>query len=403
MKKFILSLFIIVLFISCDDNKDTAPGENGNTSIPSSVTLYPITYNDGSFTVTWSQNNDDDYSSYKLYESMSEIMDDKILVYETEARGDTTCVIPDINENEFRYYQVFVENLLGLETYSNVLFGHTNFYKIYIDQAHNNYHTASGLYKPFADLLTYNGYEVKALQHGFSAYKAFEKIDVLVVSNALPDRYLYLEDWTAPTPSAFTELEIEKVQEWVASGGSLLLIADHMPFPGAAADLAAAFGVEFHNGYAFDTLSLSLPQMCLNSDDIHVFKRSDSSLTSHAVSNGLSESDRIDFVGTFTGQAFKGDEETEPLLLFKSSAVIIYPNYAWEFEELPKSSVDGWYQGAVKKYGQGRVAFFGEAAMFSEQRCDGNIPMGMNAPAASQNAQFILNLFLWLTNRLNNN
>jgi hypothetical protein len=46
-----------------------------------------------------------------------------------------------------------------------------------------------------------------------------------------------------------------------------------------------------------------------------------------------------------------------------------------------------------------RVAFFGEAAMFSarfqvigtERR-----PMGMNAPGAEQNFQFVLNVMRWL-------
>ena len=38
--------------------------------------------------------------------------------------------------------------------------------------------------------------------------------------------------------------------QWVHDGGSLLLIADHMPFPGSVAKLADAFGIVFLNGYA---------------------------------------------------------------------------------------------------------------------------------------------------------
>ncbi len=43
---------------------------------------------------------------------------------------------------------------------------------------------------------------------------------------------------------------MEAVTEWVRAGGALFLIADHMPFPGAAENLAAAFGFTFYNGFA---------------------------------------------------------------------------------------------------------------------------------------------------------
>jgi hypothetical protein len=43
------------------------------------------------------------------------------------------------------------------------------------------------------------------------------------------------------------------------------------------------------------------------------------------------------------------------------------------------------------------VAFFGEAAMFSAQVSGPQrLPMGMNAPLAEQNAQFVLNVLRWL-------
>lgn len=49
-------------------------------------------------------------------------------------------------------------------------------------------------------------------------------------------------------------------------------------------------------------------------------------------------------------------------------------------------------------FGSGRAAFFGEAAMFSAQLGGRErAPMGMNAPMAEQNFQFVLNLMHWLT------
>ena len=57
-------------------------------------------------------------------------------------------------------------------------------------------------------------------------------------------------------------------------------------------------------------------------------------------------------------------------------------------------------QGAVLRFGKGRVAVFGEAAMFSAQEWitkDERVLMGMNRPDAAQNPQFLLNVMHWLS------
>lgn len=95
-------------------------------SYPSSVELYPITYQDGSFTITWSQSIDDDFSSYELFESISEDMSGKTLIYETDVKTDTSFDVTGIVENEIRYYQVINEDYWGLETKSNIVFGHSH-------------------------------------------------------------------------------------------------------------------------------------------------------------------------------------------------------------------------------------------------------------------------------------
>ena len=116
-----------------------------------------------------------------------------------------------------------------------------------IDEAHHNFHTADGRYRPFAELLGRDGYRVEGLGKSLSA-DSLRAMDVLVIANPLHERNI--RDWSLPTPSAFTQDEIAALHTWVEMGGALLLIADHMPFPGAASDLAKAFGVEFSNGYA---------------------------------------------------------------------------------------------------------------------------------------------------------
>ena len=95
-------------------------------SYPTPVELYPIIYQDGSFTIIWSQNIDDDFSSYKLYESLSDDMIGDSLVFETAVKTDTSSVVTGIVENEIRYYQVINEDYWGLETKSNIVFGHSH-------------------------------------------------------------------------------------------------------------------------------------------------------------------------------------------------------------------------------------------------------------------------------------
>ena len=89
-------------------------------SYPTPVEMYPISFQVSSFTISWSQNNDNDFSSYELYESMSENMSGETLVYETDERTDTSFVVTGISEGEIRYYQVNVEDLWGFKSVSNI-------------------------------------------------------------------------------------------------------------------------------------------------------------------------------------------------------------------------------------------------------------------------------------------
>lgn len=262
---------------------------------------------------------------------------------------------------------------------------------VLIDEAHFNFHTAGGRYQPFAELLKRDGYVVKPSKSRFSK-EALKGARILVIANSLAERNAQ-GDWSLPTPSAFSEEEIAAVREWVKNGGSLLLIADHMPFPGAAEKLATAFGVEFNNGFALDPQAQGAPL---------VFRRSDGSLKDDAITKGRTSDETIDSVTTFTGSAFKLSKGARPLLVFKSPVISLMPPVAWQFKpDTPRVPVEGWFQGAVFRFDKGRVAVFGEAAMFTAQLAGPNrAPMGMNSPAAPQNARFLLNVFHWLSGLL---
>ena len=116
----------------------------------------------------------------------------------------------------------------------------------------------------------------------------------------------------------------------------------------------------------------------------------------HVIIEGRYDIERIEFVATFTGQAFEIPEEARPLLLFGSDYVLYFTEEVGKFtDKTKKISIEGMYQGAVMEYGKGRLAVFGEAAMFTAQRI-GERKAGMNNPSAKQNSQFLLNIIHWL-------
>lgn len=258
---------------------------------------------------------------------------------------------------------------------------------VLIDEAHDNFHTADGRYLAFARLLRRDGYVVRPNKTPLSK-AALDGASILVIANALHERNR--NDWELPTPSAFTPDEIAAVRDWVAAGGSLLLIADHMPMPGAIEHLAAAFGVFWLNGFAQDSTS---------EDGTLTFRRSNASLGTHAIVNGRSQAERVDSVTSFTGSAFRTTVPVDTLFRLPATTIVLMPQVAWQFSNLtPRLAGAGMLQGAVLIHGRGRVAVFGEAAMFSAQVAGPQRrPMGMNDPAAPHNAQFLLNVMHWLS------
>lgn len=258
--------------------------------------------------------------------------------------------------------------------------------RLAIDEAHYNFHTAEGRYKPFAELLRRDGYRVDALKQLLST-ESLKGVDVLVISNALHKRNA--RRWAPPNPSAFTKDEITAVHSWVEKGGSLLLIADHPPFAGAASELAKAFGVEWSNGHA-------LAGHWLKVDDTDIFE-SGTGLKESIITRGRRDDEKITKIATYAGSAFKAPKDAIPVLQFgpKSQSQERKATEDGEFE-IRKIPIEGWCQGAVMKVGKGRLALFGEAAMFSAQRI-GDERFGMNSPEAKDNHQLLLNVMHWLS------
>ncbi len=256
---------------------------------------------------------------------------------------------------------------------------------VLIDQAHHNFHTLTGRFKPFAQVLEKDGYQVKASASPFSR-EALAGGKILVIANAL--HATNQQQWSLPTPSAFTDGEISLLQEWVKGGGALLLIADHMPFPGAAQQLAAVFGIQFYNGFALKKRN--------KGKDIFTLK---TGLQVCSLAQGRNPMEAVTCLQTFTGQAFQIPPTAHPVILLSEDYQLLLPQRAWQFsKDTPSQPATLLAQGAYFPYGQGRVVVFGEAAMFTAQR-EGKAKFGMNVPTAQQNVQFLLNTIHWLDNR----
>ena len=91
-------------------------------SFPTQSELYPIVYEHGSFIITWSQNNDDDFQSYTLYESLSEDMSGQTEIFTTNDNTITNHTF-SVSGWEYMYYQVVVEDVWGLQTESDIEVG----------------------------------------------------------------------------------------------------------------------------------------------------------------------------------------------------------------------------------------------------------------------------------------
>jgi hypothetical protein len=144
-----------------------------------------------------------------------------------------------------------------------------------------------------------------------------------------------------------------------------------------------------NNGFAYDTVNGSGPDL---------FTVSDGTLKDNFITKGRSELEKVDSIYSFTGEAFQIPEDATPVLILNSNFISLMPDTAWNFkDDTPQISVAGWSQGAVKKFGKGKIAVWGEAAMFSAQIAgEQKIQVGMNAPKAKYNYQLLLNIIHWL-------
>lgn len=262
--------------------------------------------------------------------------------------------------------------------------------RVLIDAAHHNFHTAEGRYAPLARLLQESGFAVHSAT-GPITPQLLQTTDILVIANAL--HASNVDRWELPVAPAFSAEETGLLTAWVENGGSLLLIADHFPFPGAIADLAANFGFRLFNGFAI--------RADVAAED--VFDLDLGSLRPHKQITGADLKTPVTQIAAFTGSAFEAPTEAQPLMVLGKDYELWLTSRAWEFRaDTPRRSANGLLQGATHSHGKGRVAVFAEAAMFTSQSTpDGQTSIGFDAPAARDNRAFVIHVFRWLTDPIN--
>ena len=263
--------------------------------------------------------------------------------------------------------------------------------KVVLDEAHHNFHTASGRYKPFADLITSDGYQVTPGTKKFSK-ETLKGVDVLVISNALGAPVMGSPE---ASNSAFTEDECDAVRDWVRAGGRLLLIADHSPMGAANEKLGLRFGVGMSKGYTGDPSNYEVES---DNQGFIEYNRDNKLLGDHPITRGRNDGEKISRIIAFTGQSLKGPDGSVAFMKLADTAIDSIPT--GQGNERRQASAAGRAQGIAFKFGKGRVVVLGEAAMMSAQLAGPQkMKFGMNH-AGIDNRQLALNIMHWLSGLL---
>lgn len=259
---------------------------------------------------------------------------------------------------------------------------------VLFDEGHHNYHKSTGTYKPFVDIITNDGYEVKVNQEKFTV-DVLKGFKILVIVSALDERDVGIKNWGPPRYPAFTSSEIEVIHSWIKSGGSIFLITGPPPFGPAAFDLAQKLGITLSQGTVYD------PNPRIE------FSRENGQLLDHPLTQGRDEGEEVYKVTAFGGEAIEAPEGSGFLKVSKTAL----SRDPITKEEKP---VPGQFRGAAFNCGEGRVVVLGGATMVTARIFEvkptgvvlGYRLRGIN-PKKNDNKQLLLNLMHYLSHLIN--
>lgn len=264
---------------------------------------------------------------------------------------------------------------------------------VVFDEGHRNAHVSSTGYRPFAELLRNDGYDLRVHATRFTVGTLG---DAAILAINAPRGANDANDGPA-----FDDAEQAIIVEWVRAGGSLLLVTDHWPFGVSVAGLGRRFGVDVSGGMTADPEHYEA-----SLGDTHVvYSRANGLLGEHPITNGRNAGERIENVIVFTGQSLSVPVDASAFLRLGDTAIDYppsEPSIAREGGDVRVSmtygdaiSARGRAQGIAFEFGAGRVVMLGETAMLRAQR-DGRDRVGMNYPGYD-NRQLALNIMHWLS------
>src|SRR5262245_18695101 len=235
-----------------------------------------------------------------------------------------------------------------------------------------------------------DGYTLRTAEGAFTA-EELRGVGILVI--VLPRGANPTND-----SAAYSEAECAAIAEWVAAGGSLLVVADHWPYGLAARSLARRFDIDLSGGFTEDP-KYHEPE---RGSSHLVFSRENGLLVDHPITRGVTR------VLSFTGPSMKGPDRAALFLLLSDSATDRPPGPARVERDGGDDRVimqygdpqpaGGHAQGIALEFGRGRVVVLGEAGMLRAQR-DRTGLVGMNVPGYD-NRQLALNIMHWLSRLL---
>jgi hypothetical protein len=218
---------------------------------------------------------------------------------------------------------------------------------------------------------------------------------LVIVNPNGDDAAASLEHRTRP---AFTGSEIDAIQQWVASGGALLLVTDHYPTGVAARSLAARFGVRLSGGWTDDPANRRSLDGYGSIFGYLVFSREKGLIGDHPVTRARDGSEPIAAVTTTTGESIEGPPASTSLLRLSPTAMDWLPstsprpptgqNEPRDFNPCPSctpQSAAGRSQGVAFEFGQGRVVVIRETGVLTDY-----------SVRNADNRRFSLNIIRWL-------
>ena len=258
--------------------------------------------------------------------------------------------------------------------------------KIFFDEGHLTNNSINGYYKPFADMLRKDGYEVSGLGRNQFTEENLKQAKILIISNAFAQQ---INGWVIDSAQAFSTQEVSAIKNYVKNGGSLLLISDHVPYPSRIKNLSKAFNFEIMNAHAIDTSS---------QDHASLFSKELETLGDNIITKGRNTFEEVKNVYLFQGCALKKPKQAKQLFKLSDKFNVVYTDNAWDLQEAYHSHTgEGYSLGFYMNYGKGKLMVVGDADLFTATKNKKTKQkFGFSYPYAKDNPQYVLNMIHWL-------